>query len=90
MTMQEQYDLFGELVSKITDPIVGLQVKLQSPCCCHCDIARVVKGEWLNVPFCREGCGIERDVDELMAGWVRWWDGKPTPNSSKASRRPIR
>ena len=78
MTMQEQYDLFGELVSKITDPIVGLQVKLQSPCCCHCDIARVVKGEWLNVPFCREGCGIERDVDELMAGWVRWWDGKPT------------
>jgi hypothetical protein len=78
MTMQEQYDLFGELVSKITDPIVGLQVKLQSPCCCHCDIARGVKGEWLNVPFCCEGSGIERDVDELMAGWVRWWDGKPT------------
>jgi len=52
-------DLFGELVSKITDPIVGLRIKL-SPCRCRCDIARVVRGEWLNVPFACEGCGIER------------------------------
>jgi hypothetical protein len=55
-----QGDPFGELASKITDPIVGLQVKLQSPCRCHCDTARIVKGEWLNVPFCCEGCGMER------------------------------
>jgi hypothetical protein len=33
-----QRDLLGEIVSKITDPIVGLQVKLQSPCHCRCDI----------------------------------------------------
>jgi hypothetical protein len=53
-------DLFGELASKITDPFVGLQIKLDDPCRCHSYIARVVKGEWLNTPFCCEGCGRER------------------------------
>ena len=54
-----QRDLFDELASKITDPIVGLRIKLD-PCRCHCDTARVVKGEWLMVPFVCEGCGMER------------------------------
>jgi hypothetical protein len=54
-----QRDLFGELDAKITDPIVGLRIKLQ-PCRCGCDIARVVKGKWLMVPFCCDGCGAER------------------------------
>jgi hypothetical protein len=52
-------DLFDELGSKITDPIVGLQIKLR-PCRCRCDTARIVRGEWLMVPFACEGCGIER------------------------------
>jgi hypothetical protein len=48
-------DLFGF----VSDPIIGLRIKLR-PCRCGCDIARVVKGEWLNVPFACEGCGMER------------------------------
>jgi hypothetical protein len=54
-----QCDLFGELDSKIADPIIGLRIKL-NPCRCRCDIARVVKGQWLMVPFACEGCGVER------------------------------
>jgi hypothetical protein len=54
-----QGDLFGKLAAKISDPIIGLRVKF-NPCRCRCDVARIVKGEWLNVPFACEGCGIER------------------------------
>jgi hypothetical protein len=54
-----QGDLFGELASKISDPMVGLRIKLR-PCRCGCDAARIIKGQWLNVPFCCEGCGMER------------------------------
>jgi len=60
MVTSSQVDLFGEFASKISDPIAGLRIKLSSPCCCHCDIAHIVRGEWLNVPFACEGCGIER------------------------------
>jgi hypothetical protein len=52
-------DLFGALDAKITDPIVGLRIKLQ-PCRCGCGTVRVVKGEWLMVPVACEGCGMER------------------------------
>jgi hypothetical protein len=55
----KQFDLFSELASKNTDSITGLRIKL-SPCHCRCDTARMVKGEWLNVPFACEGCGMER------------------------------
>jgi hypothetical protein len=77
-----QHDLFGELASKITDPIVGLRVRLQRPCRCRCDIARVVKGQWLNVPFCCEGCGMERGrLSYMTVTFVRraieLW-GRPT------------
>jgi hypothetical protein len=54
-----QRDLFGEIDAKITDPIVGLWIKLQ-PCRCGCGTARIVRGEWLMVPFCCDGCGAER------------------------------
>jgi hypothetical protein len=55
--MTTTIDLF---VNHITDPIVGLKVQTPTQCKCRCNIARIVKGEWLNVPFCCEGCGIER------------------------------
>ena len=53
-------DLFGELVSKITDPIVGLKVQTPTPCKCRCAIARLAEGKWLNVPLVCKSCGIER------------------------------
>ena len=53
-------DLFGELVSKITDPIVGLKVQTPTPCKCRCAIARLAEGKWLNVPLVCTSCGIER------------------------------
>jgi hypothetical protein len=53
-------DLFGELVSKITDPIVGLKVQTPTPCKCRCAIARLAEGKWLNVPLVCTWCGMER------------------------------
>ena len=55
-----QRDLFDELVSKITDPIVGLKVQTPTPCKCRCAIARLAEGKWLNVPLVCTSCGIER------------------------------
>jgi hypothetical protein len=56
-----QHDLFGELVSKIIDPIVGLKVQMPTPCRkCHCIIACTAEGQWLNVPLLCTSCGIER------------------------------
>ena len=55
-----QRDLFDELVSKITDPIVGLKVQTPTPCKCRCVIARIAEGQWLNIPLLCTSCGIER------------------------------
>ena len=55
-----QRDLFGELVSKITNPIVGLKVQTPTPCKCRCTIARIAEGQWLNIPLLCTSCGIER------------------------------
>ena len=59
--MNQRNDLFGELVSKITDPIVGLKVQMPTPCRkCHCTTARTAEGQWLNIPLLCTSCGIER------------------------------
>jgi hypothetical protein len=56
----KQFDLFDELVSKITDPIVGLKAQTPTPCKCGCAIARIAEGQWLNVPLLCTSCGVER------------------------------
>jgi hypothetical protein len=72
-------DLFG----LVSDPIIGLRVKLDS-CRCRCDIARIVKGQWLNVPFCCEGCGMERGrlsyaTITFIRRIVELWGRPPSP-----------
>jgi hypothetical protein len=72
-----QRDLFGELASKITDPIIGLRVKLQSPCRCRCDTARIVRGEWLMSPLACEGCGMSYATITFIRRAIELW-GRPT------------